>query len=78
MLENNLDSDSGSSFGSIEKIQNYPFQELKSLQVNLKNNHKLVFCKLDVSKEQEEEFKAKMDIIRIVSDYIKEQGISRS
>jgi hypothetical protein len=69
-------SDEDSSYGSIEKIENY--LELKSLQVNLKANHKLVFCKLDVSKDQQDDFAGKMDHVRKISDFIQQQSISRN
>jgi len=46
--------------------------------VRLKDNNKLVFCKLEISKKQESDFNSKMANISKINDFIEEEGISRS
>lgn len=46
--------------------------------MRLKDNNKLVFCKLEISKKQESDFNSKMANISKINDFIEEEGISRS
>jgi hypothetical protein len=46
--------------------------------VKIKDSQKLVFCKLEISKGQENDFSSKMKSISKINDFIEEQGISRN
>jgi hypothetical protein len=47
-----------------------PVEELKHLSLNLKENHKLIFCKMDLSKPEESHYAGKMNRIHAIGDLL--------
>jgi len=47
------------------------------LKIGIADNNRLIFCKLDLSKEQEDTFNAKMERIRTITELMQQQKLSK-
>jgi len=71
-------TNSNNSISSLEEHANIN-AELNSvgLKIGIADNNRLIFCKLDLSKEQEDTFNAKMERIRTITELMQQQKLSK-